>query len=120
VQVTLGRFLNERDMAEERKVIVLGAQARATLFGDSDPLGKYVQVKRVWFQVVGVMKALKTGDEGERMSSSVYIPFTTFQGSFNLRDRVGWFALTARRSLPAALVEANVHRALLDAHHIHP
>lgn len=120
IQISSGRFLNERDMAEERKVIVLGEQVQTALFGESDPIGKYVQVKRVWFQVVGVLKSLKTGDDGERMSASVYVPLTTFQGSFNLRDRVGWFAFTARRTLPASLVEANARRAVLDAHRIHP
>ena len=115
-----GRFINQRDMTEERKVVVIGDEVRKTFFGDENPIGKYIQVKRVYFQVIGVMRTLKTGDDGERMMSSVYVPFTTFQTAFNMKDHVGWFALTARTSLPAALVEQNVRRSIIVGHRIHP
>jgi putative ABC transport system permease protein len=115
-----GRFINPRDMAEERKVVVIGEEVRKTFFGDTNPIGKYIQVKRVYFQVIGVLRTLKTGDDGERMMASVYIPFTTFQTAFNMKDRVGWFALTARETLPAALVEQAVRRSIIEGHRIHP
>jgi len=43
-------------MAEERKVVVIGDEVRKSMFGDVDPVGKYLQVKRVYFQVVGVIR----------------------------------------------------------------
>ncbi|HWZ93469.1 MAG TPA: ABC transporter permease [Polyangiaceae bacterium] len=115
-----GRFINLADMAEERKVVVIGEEVRKHFFGDENPLGKYIQIKRVYFQVIGVLRTLKTGDDGERMMTSVYVPFSTFQTAFNMKDRVGWFALTARTSLPAALVEQNVRRSIIEGHRIHP
>ena len=115
-----GRFINPRDMSEERKVVVIGEEVQKTLFGTSDPIGKYLQIKRVYFQVVGVIGTLKSGDEGEHLRSSVYIPFSTFQAAFNQKDKVGWFALTARRDQSAAWVEANVRRAIMTGHRIHP
>jgi putative ABC transport system permease protein len=115
-----GRFLNARDMSEERKVIVIGDEVQKTLFPGSNPVGQYLQVKRVYFQVVGVLKTLRKGDDGERMNSSVYVPFTTFQTVFNQKDRVGWFSLTARRTLGADQVEANVRRAIMAGHRIDP
>lgn len=115
-----GRFINARDMAEERKVIVIGEEVRKTFFGDENPIGKYIQVKRVYFQIIGVLKTLKTGDDGERMMASVYVPFSTFQTAFNMKDHVGWFALTARTALPASLVEQNVRRSIIEGHRIHP
>ena len=115
-----GRFINPRDMTEERKVAVIGDEVRKSMFGDVDPVGKYLQVKRVYFQIVGVIKTLKTGDDGDHIESSVYVPFSTFQTAFNLKNKVGWFALTAERSLPAALVEENVRRSIMKGHRIHP
>jgi len=115
-----GRFINPRDMSEERKVVVLGREAKKTLFGDANPIGKYISVKRVYFQVVGVIHTLKPGDEGEHIMSSVFVPFSTFQTVFNKKDKVGWFALSALRSQPAALVEQNVRRAVMKGHRIHP
>lgn len=115
-----GRFINARDMAEERKVVVLGREADKTLFGATDPIGKYVQIKRVYFQVVGVVGTLRRGDEADRVHSSVYIPFATFQTAFNQKDKVGWFALTARRDESAALVEQRVRSAVMRGHRVDP
>jgi putative ABC transport system permease protein len=120
LEITRGRFINQRDMTEERKVCVIGEEVRKTFFGDEDPIGKYLQVRRVYFQVVGVLDTPKTGDDREKMISLIYVPFSTFQTAFNLRDRVGWFSLTARTDLPASLVEQNVRRAIMAVHRIHP
>ncbi len=115
-----GRFINQRDMTEERKVVVIGEQVRKALFGDKNAIGANIQIKRVYFQIIGVLRTVKAGDDGDRMMASVYIPFTTCQTVFNMKDRVGWFALTALRSLPAALVEDNVRHVIMDTHHVHP
>jgi putative ABC transport system permease protein len=120
LKITDGRFINQRDMAEERKVCVIGEEVRKTFFGDVDPIGKYIQVRRVYFQVVGVLDTPKTGDDREKMISVIYVPFSTFQTAFNLKDRVGWFSLTARTDLPASLVEQNVRHAIMAGHRIHP
>ena len=115
-----GRFINPRDMAEQRKVVVLGQEVRKTLFGETNPIGKYVQIKRVYFQVVGVIGTLKSGDDGEHILATVYVPFTTFVTAFNPKDKVGWFSLTARRDRPAALVEENVRHAIMQGHRVDP
>jgi putative ABC transport system permease protein len=115
-----GRFINPRDMAEERKVVAIGEEVRKTLFGTTDPIGKYLQIKRVYFQVVGVVGTLKSGDDGDHISSSVYVPFSTFQTAFNQKDKVGWFALTAKQSQAASWVESNVRRSIMKGHRIHP
>ena len=115
-----GRFLNPLDMAEERKVVVIGHEVQKTLFGEANPIGKYLQIKRVYFQVVGVIGTLKSGDDGDHILATAYVPFSTFQTAFNQKDKVGWFALTARRDQPAALVEENVRRAIMKGHRIHP
>ena len=120
LRLPLGRFFNARDMAEERKVAVIGEEVRKTFFGDANPIGAYIQVRRVYFQVIGVLDTQKTGDEREKMISAIYVPFSTFQTAFNMKDRVGWFSLTARTSLPATLVEQNVRHAIMDSHRINP
>jgi putative ABC transport system permease protein len=120
LQVSHGRFINSRDMTDERKVVVLGQEAHKTLFGTADPIGKYVQIKRVYFQVVGVIGTQKSGDEADKIVSSVYVPFSTFQTAFNQKDKVGWFALTAHRDQAAAQVEERVRAAIMKGHRVDP
>jgi putative ABC transport system permease protein len=113
-----GRFINPRDMAEERKVVVLGQEAHKALFGTADPIGKYVLIRRVYFQVVGVVGTLRRGDDGDRVHSSVFVPFSTFQTAFNAKDKVGWFGLTVRRDQSAVVVEERVRSAVMRGHRV--
>ena len=116
-----GRFINPRDMVELRKVAVVGEQVVSELFEPGeDPIGQYLQVKGVNFLIVGEVKSLKAGNEGEKLSANVFIPFATFQSAFNLRDRVGWFTVGADPSYQATWVEESVKQALAEKHRIHP
>ena len=80
-----GRYLNEIDEDEYRKVVVLGKLVNEALFKSEDPLGKYIKVSGVPFKVVG------TFDDpgGDRDLTRVYIPLTTAQRVFNMQNRVG-------------------------------
>ena len=70
-----GRFLNELDLKERRKVMVIGPDTKRILFKDEDALGKYVTANGIAFQVVGVY------DDSDAPSNNppAYIPFTTAQ-----------------------------------------
>ena len=119
--VKRGRFVNQRDMDDLRKVAVVGEQVVRELFEpEEDPIGQYLQVKGVNFLIVGELKSLKAGDEGEKLSATVFIPFATFQSAFNLRDRVGWFTVGADPNYPAVWVEESIKQALAETHRIHP
>jgi putative ABC transport system permease protein len=116
-----GRFFNERDMSEQRKVAVVGELVTKELFeADEDPVGQFIQVKGVNFRIVGEVKSLKFGDEGEKLSATVFIPFSTFQNAFNQRDRVGWFTVGTDPTYPAIWVEESIKQALAEKHRIHP
>ena len=55
-----GRFINEEDQRNNRKVCVIGERTQEELFEeDENPLGKYIRINNVYFQVIGVHKYLK-------------------------------------------------------------
>ncbi len=78
-----GRFLNQNDIDEYRKVVVLGRLVYDALFKDGSPsVNQYVKVSGVPFKVVGVFN-----DPGsDRDLSRVYIPISTAQRVFNMGD----------------------------------
>ena len=116
-----GRFVNPRDMQELRKVAVVGELVTQQLFEPGeDPVGQYLQIKGVNFLVVGEVKSLKAGDDGEKLNANVFVPFSTFQAAFNQRDRVGWFTVGANPTYSAVWVEESVKQALAEQHRIHP
>src|SRR5690606_30523780 len=73
----LGRFINEIDIDQGRKVTVIGQSVRRELFAPGeDPIGKYVSIRNIHFQVVGVIHSEQPGDEGDRNNSTLIIPFS--------------------------------------------
>ena len=72
-QLASGRLLNPLDGIEQRKVMLLGEKVRKVLFGDSSGIGQYVQVKGVFFRVVGTFT--NTGNNG-RNEERAFVPFS--------------------------------------------
>jgi len=73
-----GRFINDVDIRDKRKVIVLSPRMAEVLFRDQDPLGEYIRCGRQMFQVVGVYH-----DKNMSNSSPAFIPFSTAQLLYN-------------------------------------
>jgi putative ABC transport system permease protein len=120
IGIDRGRFLNQPDLLEARKVAVVGKKARGVLFGDANPLGERIEVNGVHFLVVGEIHSDKAGDDGDRINNSVFIPFTTFQQAYNQRNRVGWFTLGVREGASSAEVEREAKRVLAEQHRVSP
>jgi putative ABC transport system permease protein len=120
-QYEAGRFINERDIAEQRKVCVLGMAVRDQLYGtDVDPIGSYIKISGVYFEVVGVTKTLRTGQSGDRDAQTVFVPFTTLKNAFNQGDRVGFFAMTAKPGNDGPELERQVRDTLYRHHRVSP
>jgi len=105
VKVVSGRFINDLDLTDFRKVIVIGENIRKALFKDEDPMGKYVKLNSVPFKVVGVAFDKKRQDE-----RTAYIPVTTAQRIFNGGDRVHSFAVTTKMVKTVEEAEAITER----------
>jgi len=116
-----GRFINERDIAESRKVVVIGSGIRDQLFEPGvDPIGEYIKISGVYFQVVGITRTLRSGQQGDRDANTAFVPFTTLKTAFNMGNRVGFFALTAKPGTDGPELERQVREALSRHHRISP
>ncbi len=51
-----GRFINNLDMEQKRRVVFLGDELKTKLFGAEDPVGKQVLINSIPFMVIGVMQ----------------------------------------------------------------
>ena len=78
IETKNGRFINEQDLREKRKVIVLSPRMAEVLFREESPLGKYVRCGNSMFQVVGVY-----AEDNKSNNSPAYIPFTVSQLLYN-------------------------------------
>ncbi len=109
-----GRPINHNDNIEGRK----GDRVSEVLFGDEDPIGKYIRIKDVHFKVVGVYHFDGTAfGQGER----IYIPFSTFQRTFNPNGSVTLFAVaTDQAVITGKELEQRILKYLAKRHIVHP
>jgi putative ABC transport system permease protein len=116
-----GRYLNNKDIAEARKVVIIGDRVNEVLFRpEEDALGQYIKVNGIYFEVVGVSKSKHTGDWGNYQDKCITMPLTTMQKSFNLGTEVGWFGMTSKPGVSMKNLEAKVISLLKAAHYVHP
>ncbi len=116
-----GRFINPNDIKDRRKIAVIGTQVVKILFGQGEnPIGGFLEINGVYFQVVGIFQSTADNDEQERYANSILIPFSTFQNAFNMNNKVRWFAFTAKPEYQAEWVEKKVKKVLAQKHKVHP
>lgn len=115
-----GRFLNQRDLDERRKVAVIGEGVVEQLYEGTDPTGTYIEANGVYFRVVGVFGTKQTGQQADRILNTIHIPFTTFQQAFNFNDRVGFFAIVGQPGVDGEALEAQIKTTLKQRHKVAP
>ena len=74
VKLSAGRYINDEDVAQYRKVIVIDEPMRRVLFKGADPIGKQIKVGGLVFTIIGIEKG-----DAQRNNSSCTIPLTTGQ-----------------------------------------
>ena len=95
LRVRAGRFLNESDIVGTRKCVAIGVTVKNDLFGDEDPIGKFIKVSGVPFQVIGWFDD-PGGDRDERR---VYLPYTTAQHVYSNTERFWTMTITTQANL---------------------
>jgi len=127
LQLISGRFFDQKDEDAGSPVCVLGASAKWSLFGSSDPLGEYVKVNEQWFRVIGVVSpqlSSETGIAGTPavdVNNNIYVPlqsaFMRLEDSYSdVRDEIDgvYLEFADAGRIPEA---AQVVRAILDSSH---
>lgn len=120
-EILYGRVINDLDVKDNRKVCVIGKDVYESLFDiGENPLGIYIRVNGIYFQIVGVVNSTAEVSIGGRMERTVHIPFSTMQKAFNQGDMVHFLACTAKKGYPAAVVEEEVKSIIKANHSISP
>ena len=77
-----GRYINQLDINESSKVIVIGRLVKSDLFGEKPALGKRVNVGGISYKVIGIF----SDDGGDNEERVAYIPVTTAQKLYGNND----------------------------------
>ena len=109
VKLKEGRFINPRDMAERRKVMVLHEKTARTLFPQTNPIGHYVNASGVAYQIVGIYQ------DQNSFSPTALVPFATLQAVYAKGDSIDNVTFTTKNLADEAantIFEADYRRVL--------
>jgi len=117
-----GRYLNDADLAQERKVCVLGKKVYTTLFPEGgDPCGQRISVSGTYYSVIGV-----DWREGDGISingsaeDKVSIPLTQAVKAYNLGNTIETLCFTAKPGYTMSDLTPRVREILGRAHYFDP
>ena len=120
-KIYYGRYLNDMDLQQRRKVCVLGKKVYKELFpGGGDPCGKPVRLDSVYYRVVGV--DYKTGGINLNGSSeeAVTIPITLMQQTYNMGDQIHILCVTAKPGVTMSTITDKMRGVIARAHTVDP
>ena len=115
-----GRFLNSVDVAEQRRVVVLGVKIAGQLFGTADPIGLTLQVNGLPFRVVGVLQdKLQTSMNNGPDTYRVIMPYTTFRTTYG-PERVNSIVVSPSDPSQQLALKSEIFRVLARKYHFDP
>ncbi len=92
-KINFGRDINQADIEENRKVVIIGMPVQEALFKKTESVGKFLNIGGTSFLVVGVFTDLGRGD-----NERVYIPISTAQQAYNKKNKTDIIWLINRSS----------------------
>ena len=120
-EIPKGRWLNDVDILQKRKVCVVGEKVVEEMFEKGEePVGKYLRVSGVYYQVIGVIHPISNLNMNGRTETSIFLPFTTMQVAYNYGNDVHMLGVTTKKGYSASMVEAKVMAAIKERHSVSP
>lgn len=117
----MGRFINDIDILDARKVCVIGKRVYEELFRKGeDPLGRYIRVDGVYYQVIGVNVSEGNIQINGEASESIVIPYTTMQQTYNLGRYIDMMCITAKPGVKVSDLQTDIEAIVKRTHLIAP
>lgn len=118
IKMQEGRFLNDLDQEQFRKVGVISTEVRDFFFKDCNPIGQYLKINNIAFLVIGVFEDKDNWDNNR----CVYIPVSTAQLLFSAGHDVTMMAVTLQGVTPdeSKLVADDIKRIVAKRHNFSP
>ncbi len=121
--ISSGRPLIQQDVRSAAKVAVLGKTVVDNLFGDMEPVGRIIRIKKVPFTVIGVLEPKGQSPSGQDQDDTIFIPITTAQRKVfgtSVPGMVRIIYVKAKSLHDLSAAERQITDLLRQRHHIGP
>ena len=116
-----GRYINEMDMKERRKVCVIGKKIYKELFKEGgDPCGKSIRIDSTYYEVIGVDYSSTQMNINGRTEEKLTLPLTLMQQTYNRGNQVDMIVATGRDGVVMSKLSDRIREAVTMAHYVDP
>lgn len=116
-----GRYINEIDVSQGRKVCVIGKRIYTSLFPDGgDPCGTFIKVGSIYFQVIGVDYNSSNISINGRADETIAIPIPVAQTLYRMGDRVSMICMTGKTGVRMSTIEDRIRTVMARQHQFDP
>lgn len=116
-----GRYVNEVDVINKRRVCVIGTTVHEKMFGKlTDPVGQLLYIKGIPYTVIGVNKSTSSVSLGGDSETTIILPISTMQQSLKYGETMHGLALAINEKIAISEVEPKVTALLRQRHSISP
>ena len=121
-KMRFGRYINEVDIIQKRKVCVIGKRTYQDLFPDgNDPCGKRIEVNGIHYQIVGVDWNVSGGISfGSSPGTNMIVPITVMQQITHRGNRIDMIAVTCKKGIVMSDIIPKMRETLARAHAFDP
>jgi putative ABC transport system permease protein len=119
-ELAQGSGISDEDVRSLGRVAVLGAEVKATLFADDDPVGKTLRIADVPFQIKGVLASRGAGPGGANLDNLILIPVTTASRRLFNRDFLTMLVAQLKDPEQGDRAVARITSLLRERHHLVP
>jgi putative ABC transport system permease protein len=120
-KVIYGRYINDIDIQDNRKVCFIGKNIYAALFKPGEnPLGQIIRSNGIYYKIIGVGSGVSNVQIGGNSDDMVTLPFTTMQKTYNHGNVIDFMAATAKPGFEASYIEEQIKTILKTKNNISP
>lgn len=120
-KLIFGRYINDADVSGNKNVAVIGEEIYKNFFDskkNENPLGKSINIKGIFFNVIGVFRVKKGG--GFENDRTAFIPLSSYTKMYNVGDQIDMFAIVSKPNADLNVVEEKVKQALKSKNKVSP
>ena len=116
-----GRYINRMDLADEKKVCIIGKRLYEQLFPEGgDPTGEWIRLDGIYYPVVGVDFNDGNMSINGRASETFTVPQTTLRRAYNMGNRVDLLCFTGKEGVEMTSLIPRVKGIIQRSHYISP
>ena len=116
-----GRYINEMDISQGRKVCVIGKQVYKSLFtGGCDPCGQLIRIDSIYYNVVGVNYSDGNMNINGSDEQAVVLPITLVQQVYNRGHNIDLLCMTGKPGVKMSDITDRIRSVIAQAHDVSP